>query len=134
MADELAQRLKRMVPPQALGIGPPPQIQAQMAELTKQNASLNNIVAELTKKIAEDAIKLRGKDEELKGREQLRDIEIYRAETDRLVGLAKAEKDAAAHFLNIQALEQKTVNDAMSIHLDAISQANAQTASDGQQQ
>lgn len=73
-ADELAARLKRMVPPQALGLMPNPQLQQQIQELTKQNASLMNVVSELTKINAENAIKLKGKDE-------LRDIEAYTAGT-----------------------------------------------------
>ena len=72
MADELAQRLKRMVPPQALGLAPPPQLQAQIAQLTQQNAQLSNVVTELTKKIAEDAIAIKSKAER-------RDIETYKA-------------------------------------------------------
>lgn len=77
MADELAERLKRMVPPQALGEAPPPQIQEQMTELQKQNESLQNLVARMTQKIAEDAIKIRSHAEQ-------KDIDAYQAQSDRL--------------------------------------------------
>jgi hypothetical protein len=73
-ADVAAERLKRMVPPQALGLAPSPQLQQQIQELTKQNTSLMNVVSELTKINAENAIKLKGKDE-------LRDIEAFNAGT-----------------------------------------------------
>lgn len=73
-ADELAERLKRMVPPQALGLMPNPQLQAQIQHLTEQNTKLMSVVSELTKLNAENAIKLKGKDE-------LRDIEVYEAGT-----------------------------------------------------
>lgn len=90
-ASEMAKRLKRMVPPQALGLAPPPQLQQQIAELTKQNHSLTSLVSELTKKIAEDAIALKGKAE-------MRDIDAfsagadkYRAETERMKVMSEIE-------------------------------------------
>ena len=92
-ADELAARLKRMVPPQALGTMPSPQLQQQIQELTKQNTHLMSVVSELTKLNAENAIKLKGKDE-------LRDIDAYaagtkayEAETKRIEVEAKARRE-----------------------------------------
>jgi len=93
MADELAQRLKRMVPPQALGLAPPPQLQQQIAELTKQNAALHSVVAELTKKIAEDAIALKGKAEQKDIDTYYAGADGYRAETERMVALSKIERE-----------------------------------------
>jgi len=47
-ADEIAQRLRRMAPPQALGDGAPPQDQAMQAHI----GQLTNLVAELNQKLA----------------------------------------------------------------------------------
>jgi Phage P22-like portal protein len=73
MADELAERLKRMVPPQALGKGPSPEVvQAQQTIVGLQNA-----LKTLTEQLTEQKIKLVGKD-------QQKDIDVFEAITDRL--------------------------------------------------
>lgn len=112
MADELAKRLKRMVPPQALGLAPPPQLQQQIAELTKQNQSLTAVVAELTKKIGEDAIRLKTREEQIKTKGEQKDIDVYDAETRRLKAVADADK-ALVDKGNIVALIEKTIRETM---------------------
>jgi hypothetical protein len=92
MADELAERLKRMVPPQALGEAPPPQIQEQLADLQKQNSSLQNLVTRLTQKIAEDAIKIRSHAEQ-------KDIDAYRAQSERLHNIEESVPHLGIHNL-----------------------------------
>ena len=91
MADELAQRLKRMVPPQALGLAQPPQLQAQIAQLTQQNAQLSNVVTELTKKIAEDAIAIKSKAERRDIETYKAGVQAYEAETKRMEAEAQIE-------------------------------------------
>jgi len=76
-AMEAAQRLRRMVPPEALGQGPTPaeqQLQAQVAALGGQ-------LTKLYETAGKDKIKLIGKD-------QMREIDVYKAETDRMKALA----------------------------------------------
>jgi hypothetical protein len=103
MADELAQRLKRMVPPQALGLAPPPQLQEQIAELQKQNSALHSVVAELTKKIAEDAIALKSKAEQKDIDAYKAGVESYRAETERMK--AESEAEHRTHDMHKLAIE-----------------------------
>lgn len=91
MADELAERLKRMVPPAILGKGPDPQMQ----QLMQQNQQLTQHIQTLLQQYAEE----RGKQDHLQHKsetdafnaatkrgteEQQKQIDEYRAETDRL--------------------------------------------------
>ena len=76
-AQEAAKRLKRMVPPVALGQGP---TQAEQ-QLQQQVQSLQAALSEALHKQAKDQLKLVGKD-------QMRDIDVYKAETDRMKALA----------------------------------------------
>ncbi len=75
-AREAAQRLKRMVPPQALGNGPS---QAEQ-EMQQQIQALQQGLAEALQEIGKQEIKLVGK-------EELRDIQAYGEETKRLSAL-----------------------------------------------
>jgi portal protein len=103
-ADELAARLKRMVPPQALGTMPNPQLQAQIQQLTEQNTKLMSVVSELTKLNAENAIKLKGKDE-------LRDIEAYTAGT--------RAYDAETKRIQVEADARQKTHQTAAIAIDA---------------
>lgn len=82
-ADEGARRLRRMVPPQALGDGPTPQEQA----LQQQVQQLESVLAQVMQDAAGQKLKLQGK-------EQLRDINAYDAETKRMAALAKMFPEA----------------------------------------
>ena len=76
-AQEAAMRLRRMVPPQAMGQGPT-QNEQQMAQ---QIQTLQANLAKALEQHGKDAIKLSGKD-------QMREIDVYEAETDRIKALA----------------------------------------------
>ena len=76
-AQEAARRLKRMVPAKALGKGPTP----QEVQLTQQVQSLQMALAKTIERAAKDSIKLVGKGE-------MRDIDVYKAETERFKALA----------------------------------------------
>jgi len=76
-AQEAALRLKRLVPPQALGQGPSLAEQQMQAQLVALGAALKKSLEANAKE------KLR-----LVGKDQLRDIEAYKAETDRMKALA----------------------------------------------
>lgn len=72
-AEEAAQRLKRMLPPQATGQGPSQNEQM----LEQQLQQLKHTLAITIEQLAEEKLKLKGKD-------QQKDIDVYEAETDRL--------------------------------------------------
>jgi hypothetical protein len=76
-AREAAMRLKRLVPPQALGDGPTPQEQQLQERLAASQAALSKALQETAKK----DLKLVGKDE-------MRNIDVYKAHTDRVKALA----------------------------------------------
>jgi Txe/YoeB family toxin of Txe-Axe toxin-antitoxin module len=104
MADELAERLRRMVPPQALGEAPPAQIQEQMQHLSQQNQSLQNLVTELTKKIAEDAIKIKSHAEQ-------KDIDVMDAESRRITAVSNAIPEVGKDDARLIAVIQKTLHE-----------------------
>lgn len=76
MAEDLAERLQRLVPPQALGQGPTPQEQA----LTQQLQGSQAHVALLSEKLAVAEMKLKARDERT-------DIDAYEAQTKRMSSL-----------------------------------------------
>ncbi len=85
-AQEAAQRLRRMVPPQALGQGPTQQEQM----LQQQVQALQGALAKALQQSGKDAIKL-------SGRAQLRTTDVYKALTDRLKVLVDARNTATAN-------------------------------------
>lgn len=104
-ANEAAQRLKRMVPPQALGQGPTQSEQ----ELQQQVKMLNDSLAKALEDLSIKKIKLAGKDE-------LRDVQVFEAQTKRLQvvidGLAKQGTIAQA--------EAQMLHDSLNAHLDRV--------------
>jgi hypothetical protein len=79
MADEAAERIKRTLPPQVLGQGPTQQEQALQGQLQ----ALQGLLDASTEELAKAKLQLKGKD-------QLRDIDAYEAETKRMQALAAA--------------------------------------------
>lgn len=77
-ADEIAERLSNMVPPQAKGEGDDPQVQ----QLNTQIQGMQKQIGVLLEELAGEKLKL-------KGREEKRDVEVYRALTDRIDVLQK---------------------------------------------
>lgn len=110
-AQEAAARLRRMVPPQALGQGPSQNEQM----LGSQVQSLTRTLSEALQGSAKNELKLVGKD-------QMRDIDAYEAETKRL-GVVKdfMPQDAAG----LTALIQQLVTDMLGTALSPIIAANA---------
>lgn len=108
-AQEAALRLKRLVPPQALGQGPTPLEQ----QLQQQNAQLTQTLAEALQKHGKDALKLVGKD-------QMRDIDVYKAETDRMKAVLPLLQDP----MGAQAIVEQLVHEALSTSLMPILKAN----------
>jgi hypothetical protein len=119
-AQEAAQRLKRMVPPQALGQGPSAQEQQLGMQLRQTQAALGEALGKLGK----EQVKLSGKD-------QMRDIDAYKAETDRFKALADA---LMLDQGGLQQVVNNLMKDAAQTHLAPMLQENAQEISDGRQQ
>lgn len=109
-AQEAALRLKRLVPPQALGTGPTPNEQL----LQQQVGQLTTTLAKAMQTHGKDSLKLVGKD-------QMRDIDAYKAETDRIKAMAALLPEDAQ---GLQKLIEQLVGDALATHLTPIIQAN----------
>lgn len=109
-AQEAALRLKRMVPPIALGEGPSQQEQ----QLQQQVGQLTTTLSEAMQRHGKDSLKLVGKD-------QMRDIDAYKAETDRIKALAPMLPTDQA---GLQQLIEQLVGDALKTHLTPIIEAN----------
>ena len=106
-AQEAAQRLKRMVPPQALGQGPTPTEQ----QLQQTVAALQAALSKSLERQGKDQLKLVGKD-------QMRDIDSYKAETDRMKVLAPMAPE------EFQSLVVQLVQDALQTQLAPLIEAN----------
>lgn len=109
-AQEAAQRMRRMVPPQALGTGPPPEVEQlqQVITLLQQN------LAKSLDAHGKDRVKLIGKD-------QMRDIDAYDAETKRMAVLQKMLPQDAE---GLQALIEQLVEESLHTSLLPILSAN----------
>ena len=105
MAEELAERLQRLVPPQALGQGPSPAEQ----QLTQQLQGAQAHVALLSERLAVAEMKAKAKDE-------MRDVDAYEAVTDRLGTLLsmKGTDSPYADGMEVRALIMRMVQDALS--------------------
>lgn len=110
-ASEAAERLRRMVPPQAMGQGPT----QQEHQLTEQLQNSQGALLKALDELAKEKLKLSGKD-------QMRDIEAYRAQTDRM----KALKDElAADPARAQELISGLLQQVAGVDLQQIVQANS---------
>jgi len=110
-SQEAAQRLKRLVPPAALGECPT----ATEQQLQAANQSLTESVTELLNQNAKQELKLVGK-------EQMRDIDVYKAQTDRLKAMQDMLPEDAEEIMELlhQLVQSSLEND-----LSPIVEANA---------
>ncbi len=109
-AQEAALRLKRLVPPQALGQGPSQQEQALQQQVTQ----LTGALTETMQKHSKDQLKLVGKD-------QMRDIDVYKAETDRIKALAPL---LPTDQQGLSELIEQLVGEALKTHLLPVIESN----------
>lgn len=109
-AQEASLRLKRMVPPQALGKGPSPQEQELAKQLTASQSALSKALQEVAKR-----------DLKLVGKAQMRDIDVYDAHTKRVAALKDLLSDDPAVLAE---LLEKLGDGAMSEALRPIIEAN----------
>jgi len=110
-AQEAAMRLRRMVPPQALGQGPSQNEQQLMQQVQQLQVNL----AKALEQHGKDAIKLQGKD-------QMRDIDVYGAETDRIKALSQIV--TASDPESMRPIIEQLVSDALETNLMPILKAN----------
>lgn len=78
-AEEIAERLRRKVPPEVLGEGPPPQV----VDLQMQIKSMEGALSDLLQQIAEERLKNKKKDDDT-------EVNAYKAETERMKALEGA--------------------------------------------
>ena len=110
-AQEAAQRLRRLVPPQAMGQGP-----------SQQEQLLGQQVQALTKALAESLQKQADSELKLVGKNQMRDIDAYKANTDRMKALSDAlplEPDGLRQMI------EQLVQDSLTTSLAPLVSANA---------
>ena len=110
-AQEASIRLKRMIPPLALGKGPTQSEQAMQQQIQALSAEM----VKLLDKNAKDNLKLAGKAE-------LRDIEVYDAETKRMGVL---QKMLPSDPEGLRALVEQLVHESLSTGLNSVLKANA---------
>lgn len=99
MADDIAERMERMVPPQAKGEGVPPAVMQLQNELKHMQGLLANMAQEL----GEERLRLKAKD-------QQKDIDVYDAITKRMGILIKEQvnpKDIALMLHDLMVEEHK---------------------------
>lgn len=96
MADELAKRYRRMIPLQALGEEPPPEIKMMLANAEGKMQSMQAMIVQMTKSLAEKDLMLNNKTVEnaLKG---------YQARTQRFGVVANAQPELANRVLPVAA-------------------------------
>jgi hypothetical protein len=111
-AQEAAIRLRRMVPPQALGVGPTPQEQ----QLTQQVQQLTQQLQTALGKLGTQGLRLESKAEQ-------RDINVFKAETDRLAVLNEMMPEGGGP--GVTQLLAQLVQDALTDRLGPVVQANA---------
>jgi hypothetical protein len=112
LADEAAMRLRRMVPRQALGLGPTQNEQA----LTEQLQNLQALYAETLEQLGRERNASKSKD-------QLRQIDAYKAETDRMKALIEGLDRNQTQMMG---LVQQLVEQAQRTSLDPVIEASTQ--------
>lgn len=134
LADEAAERLRRMVPAYALGEGPTQSEQQLQGQIT----NLTGLLAKAMEELSLEKIKYKGK-------EQARDIDVFDALTKRIKVLVDAQKggadgegggklDASALTAMVAQAVQETLGTSLQPVIDANEPAHEAAAADGQLQ
>ena len=129
MANEIAERMERMVPPQAKGEGIPPAV----AQLQTQLQHMQGLLADMAQELGEERLRLKAKD-------QQKDIDVYKAISDRLdillTHVAVTPKDNAQMLHDVMMEEHSAnltqVTDANRISLEAEAQVNDEATVGGE--
>lgn len=110
MADEIAERLRRMVPSEVLGDGPAPEVQALQQQL--QNAQ--KVIEQLVTQLTEEKLRLKAKD-------AMRDIDAYDAETRRITAVSNAIPEVGDGEMS--PVVKQTLGEMMGFTLDDVTEA-----------
>lgn len=105
-ADKIADRLAHMVPAQALGNAAPPEVQQLQVELQNLQKVSTNLMDEL----AIARLKVQQKDAQSANKDSQKEIDEYKALTDRLKVLLPSminPKDIAQNIFNLMTLEKQ---------------------------
>ncbi len=100
-ADEVAERLKRMVPPQALG-GPSPQVQQLQGQLQAVNQHAQQMAQHADATVAQLRSQVAVLQDQLKDRGGEVDNRTYDGETKRLAAIAQGDPDAFKVLIRTQ--------------------------------
>lgn len=79
-ADEIAERMKRLVPPMAMGDGPSPEV----VQLQQQVQGLSRLLETMSRQIQEKQLALKDKSAQVAEGAEQKIIDVYKAETERL--------------------------------------------------
>jgi hypothetical protein len=93
-ADDMAERLRNMVPPQALG-GPGPEVQQLQAQLEHTTQTAQQLLQKADAELAHVRAALVQAQEQAREKGRSVDIDDYKAETERLKAVAAADPGAA---------------------------------------
>lgn len=124
-ADEIADRLFHMVPAQALGTAPPPEVQQLQMQLQNMQKTTTALMEELaSSKLA------------MKNKSNKDEVDEFRAITDRLKALLPTminPRDIAQNIIDLQKLEQQNAHQlTMQGNQHSADSTNQQTALDAQ--
>lgn len=100
MANEIAERMERMVPPQAKGDGVPPAVTQLQMELKR----MQGLLADMAQELGEERLRLKAKDAQ-------KDIDVYEAITKRMSILIKEQispKDIATMLHDLMKEEHRS--------------------------
>jgi len=123
-ADEAARRLRRMVPQQALGNGPTPTEQQQQQQIQQLQALLQQQLQEAGHaKLAHDRDRLK-----LVGKAEMRDIDVYKAETERMKAL---QEQLPMDPEGLKQMVRKLMDEAGKVDLGNVVRANEGELTDG---
>lgn len=121
MADEIAERMERMVPPEAKGDGVPPAVM----QLQQQLKQMQGLLADMAQELGEERLRLKAKDAQ-------KDIDVYEAVTKRMSVLIKEQinpKDIAMMLHDLMVEEHastlRQVETASNAELDRDTQEGA---------
>lgn len=106
-ADEVAERIKRTIPPNILGQGVPPAEQQLQERVQQLTALLKQMDAALNEKQAKEA-------SEAEHRDDRHTLDSYRAETDRMKALADSDPEAFRPVI------RQLIGDALGIDLNSV--------------
>lgn len=120
-ADEIAERLKKMLPPQLMmNDNSSPQMQAMQQQFQAQTQKMQSLIGELMQKLAEERLKLKAKDAQ-------KEIDIFEAETNRL----RAVADVQTKMATSRELVQQTTDELLGFNLDDAQNAMGQELKGG---